>query len=123
MSSLANPAAFCANLDKGLGEPEKSASFASASKILKKVLPNGTTEIRFASRAAGKGSLGRQRFVAIGNLTGGEIVREVKALATSAWVFAHPDVKASGIHYEEIVNSAVRCVDPFVKVINGWITR
>jgi hypothetical protein len=69
------------------------------------------------------GSLGRERFVALAEWRGGAIAREAKALAPSACAWAEPDKASGPIHYQEILDRAVRCRDPFVRVRKGWVVR
>jgi hypothetical protein len=73
-------------------------------------------------RRAGLGSLGRQRFAAIGDWHGGKIAREAKALLPSAcaWAGGRTDDK---IHYTRILSRTVRSRDPFLRVDGGWILR
>src|SRR3954454_9636590 len=52
-------------------------------------LPQGTAIVRFAARTAGGGSLGRLRYVVIGDWRGGRVLREAKALVPSPWDWAH----------------------------------
>jgi hypothetical protein len=56
---------------------------------LRKNLPRYAAFDHFATRTAGVGSLGRPRFVAIADWRGGQVVREAKALVSSAWDWAH----------------------------------
>ncbi|MDA9508477.1 hypothetical protein XI09_28330 [Bradyrhizobium sp. CCBAU 11386] len=56
---------------------------------LRRNLPHNASFDHFATRAAGAGSLGRPRFLAIANWSGGQVVREAKALVPSAWDWAH----------------------------------
>jgi hypothetical protein len=86
-------------------------------------MPDPDLKWRIVHRIAGLGSLGRQRYVALAEWRGGSIAREAKALAPSACVWA-TDVKGSAsILYQEMLNSAVRCRDPFVRFQKRWIVR
>jgi hypothetical protein len=73
-------------------------------------------------RGVGMGSLGKPRFVAVGHHAGGWLAREVKALTPSACAWAEGSDNAP-IHYEQILSSAVRCADPFLKMRDGWLVR
>ncbi|MBS7809853.1 DUF2252 family protein [Roseococcus pinisoli] len=55
---------------------------------LKDALPKGATDIAFAPRQAGLGSLGRPRFVAMANWRGGPVAREAKSRLPSAYLYA-----------------------------------
>src|SRR6185295_14435473 len=81
---------------------------------------------------AGLGSLGRQRFTAVAtNWKGGIVVREAKALAPSAWLWANRGREESSaaalatkrIYFSEIVARSVRSSDPLLKVLDGWSVR
>jgi hypothetical protein len=75
-------------------------------------------------RVAGLGSLGRERYVALAEWRGGSVAREAKALAPSASVWAQSGKNASApILYQEALDTAVRCRDPFVRLQKRWIVR
>jgi hypothetical protein len=95
---------------------------AGAVRAARGLLPDRGMHLRVAHRVAGLGSLGRERFVLIGEWHGGKVVREAKALAPSACIWA--DGGRSGkIQYQRVLDSAVRSVDPFVKLKGRWIVR
>src|SRR4029077_15514743 len=91
-------------------------------KAIEKLLPAIGLSYRIVHRIAGLGSLGRERYVGIAECQGGKIAREAKALAPSASVWAR-GAKVRHIWYEEILDRAVRSVDPFVRVKGRWIVR
>jgi len=93
-----------------------------ARKALQRLMPERDVECRIVHRIAGLGSLGRQRYVAIAEWRGGSIAREAKALAPSACVWAEDD-RVGPILYQEMLNRAVRCRDPFVRFQKRWIVR
>jgi hypothetical protein len=78
---------------------------------------------RMVHRVAGLGSLGRERYVAIADWRGGSVAREAKALAPSACVWAENGKGTAPILYQEILDRAVRCRDPFVRLLKRWIVR
>jgi hypothetical protein len=80
-------------------------------------------DYRLVRREAGTGSLGRQRFVAIGEWKGGYIAREAKAVTPSACVWLEGRKRISRSYYEDAIEGAVRSRDPFQKIINGWLIR
>jgi hypothetical protein len=94
-----------------------------AKKALRRLLPARDLKYRIAHRVAGLGSLGRRRYVALAQWRGGSIAREAKELTDSAWLFAHPKRAKSTIHYQEALDKAVRCPDPFVRLKGRWIAR
>ena len=95
----------------------------SARRALEKLLPEEKLEYRIAHRIAGLGSLGRERFVAIATYRGARVAREAKALAPSAVVWAARGKVSERICYQEILDHAVRAIDPFVHLKGRWIVR
>ena len=95
----------------------------SAVKALASLMPEKGLKWRISHRVAGLGSLGRERFVAVADWDGGSVAREAKALAPSACVWAESGKGTAPIHYQEIIDRAVRCPDPFVHVRKRWIVR
>jgi hypothetical protein len=102
--------------------PLKTRPRPEVIQAIDSILPPGKMALRFSHRIAGLGSLGRERFTALGNWQGGTIAREAKAIAPSACSFAEGKSGAP-IHLEEIIRQAVRTQDPFWKVHGGWIAR
>jgi hypothetical protein len=96
---------------------------AGAVKAIQRLMPEAGIECRYTHRVAGLGSLGRERYVALGQWRGGSIAREAKALAPSAAFWASAGKGAAPILYQEILDSAVRCKDPFVRFQKRWIVR
>lgn len=95
---------------------------AVADSALKTLFPQCDMPYRAFQRTAGEGSLGRQRFVAISELTGGLIAREVKAALPSCALFAQGQYDGPS-HYTEMLDNAVRARDPFLKVVDNFIAR
>ncbi len=79
--------------------------------------------LKFLHRVAGLGSLGKERFTGIGTWLGGQIAREAKALTVSACHWAEGRKDAGRIYYELILQEAVRCPDPLVRVRGNWLIR
>lgn len=96
---------------------------AGASKAIARMMPERALEFRLAHRVAGLGSLGRQRYVALAEWHGGSVAREAKALAPSACVWAERGKGDAPILYNEVLNAAVRCRDPFVRLQKRWVVR
>ena len=96
---------------------------AGALKAIGRMMPEPGLQGRIAHRVAGLGSLGRQRYVALAEWRGGSVAREAKALAPSACVWAERGEGTAPIRYQEILNGAVRCPDPFVRLQKRWIVR
>ena len=120
LSSLRDPIGFWSKLtslpDCKTGVPKK------VRKLCSQELPDDVTDRRIVRRAAGLGSLGRPRFVALAQWDGGMIAREAKALLPSACVWASGDT-TERILYAEILKRAVRCPDPWMRPTGKWILR
>ena len=90
--------------------------------VFQSTLPDPRFRYRLLRRVAGVGSLGRQRFVALGDWCGFRVAREAKAALPSAaqWAAQRRDavVKASAL-----VARAVRAPDPYLRFTDAWIVR
>jgi len=99
----------------------------NARRGLARMMPGRPSKSRIVHRVAGMGSLGRQRFVALTQLDGGPMCREAKALAPSAWDWArgvlNRDTQSQKIRYQKALDTAVRAIDPFVRLQGKWIVR
>lgn len=95
----------------------------SARAALDHLMPEPGLSYSLRRRVSGVGSLGRPRYVAIAEWQGGKIVRETKALTSSACVWAHDGHERHTIMYQSMLDQAVRCRDPFVQVRGGWLVR
>jgi hypothetical protein len=97
------------------------ATEAAPHAALKATMPARGISYRVHRRTAGVGSLGRRRFVAIGEWDGGLIAREAKAWAPSAAVWAGVDMRErTGA---DLAARAVRAPDPFFAIQRPWIVR
>ncbi len=86
--------------------------------------PVGTNSCQsVVRRAAGIGSRGQQRFVAIAQWNGGYIAREAKAMLPSSCVWMSGRVGRSQKYYGEVIRAAVRSRDPFQKIEGSWLIR
>ena len=101
----------------------QSALPAGARKAIERMMPEAGLNWRIVHRVAGLGSLGRERYVAIADWRGGSIAREAKALAPSACFWAQEGKGTAPILYQEILDTAIRCRDPFVRFQKRWIVR
>ena len=86
-------------------------------------MPARRLPFRVVHRVAGLGSLGRERYVALAEYAGGKVAREAKSLTQSACVWAKDTKSSTAIRYQEILEGAVRSLDPFVKMKSCWIVR
>jgi hypothetical protein len=96
---------------------------AGALKGIARLMPEQGLHWRVVHRIAGLGSLGRERYVALAEWRGGSVAREAKALAPSACLWAEEGSGTASILYETILDSAIRCHDPFVRLQKRWIVR
>lgn len=122
MAKLDRPDKFWEKLDR-LPAIAPAQVPASAARALGGLLPDEDLPLRYAHRTAGIGSLGRQRFVATAEWYGGKIAREAKAVARSAFFWAHRGEGDTKELYREILGNAVRCRDPYIAVKRRWIVR
>ena len=96
---------------------------AAVTRAIREMLPDPVIRLTFLHRIAGLGSLGKERFTGVGVWLGGRLVREAKALTVSACHWAAGRKDAGTINYELILERAVRCPDPLVRVRGEWLIR
>jgi uncharacterized protein (DUF2252 family) len=121
LNSLREPEPFwakMARLPTYEGSPPKKVR-----KLFEQHVPSPAVDYRVAHRAAGLGSLGRQRFVALAGWHGGMIAREAKASLPSACGWAARTSDRHGSFYSAIVDGAIRCPDPCLHPSGKWILR
>lgn len=111
---------------------DKIEAPSDARAALDACFPRPTPDYDIGHREAGLGSLGRQRFTAVADdWQGGIIVREAKALAPSAWLWANQSqdesylsaLSAGSIYYQTILDNPVRSADPWLKIVDSWAVR
>jgi len=95
----------------------------AAKQALEELLPEPGLAYKVFRRVAGLGSLGHARLVAIAELRGGRIAREAKALLPSALYWATQKKAPAKLLYETMITSAIRCPDPYVRLLGNWIVR
>jgi len=79
-------------------------------------------DIRFRTRRAGLGSLGRPRVIAVGHWQGSLACREAKATLPSAWGWTdRTDIKEPSVPV--LLGSAARATDPYARLVAGWTIR
>jgi uncharacterized protein (DUF2252 family) len=121
LSDLRAPVPFWQKLN---GLPAlKQGVPASAIDALEYALPETGLQYSIARRVAGMGSLGHERYVARADWRGGHVARETKALVPSAWLWAGQASGRLEILYQAIINRAVRCPDPTLRVQGHWLVR
>lgn len=91
-------------------------------KALLKALPASSEDIETWPRVAGRGSLGRPRWVAKAVWCGSPLVREAKAVVQSAWSRVH-DRKATALRCEQIANGRFRSPDPKYELRGSIVVR
>jgi hypothetical protein len=92
-------------------------------KALAREMPESGLKWRLLRRRAGLGSLGRERYVALATWRGGVVAREAKAVAPSAASWAEKHRGSDPVLYQKILDTSVRCPDPFVSLQKKWIVR
>jgi hypothetical protein len=93
-----------------------------ARKAIARLLPAPQLKYRIVRRIAGIGSLGHPRYVAVADWCGGQIALEAKAATPSACAWASPG-GPSQIYYQVMLEQAIRCPDPFVRLCGKWLVR
>jgi hypothetical protein len=121
MEDLRDPQHFAAKM-RALPKPSYPVS-PKLKRAVVSLMPPEAGRFSYRHRIAGLGSLGRQRVVALGSYYGSLVVREAKALAPSAAYWAAGCDGTTRLMYDDIVDAAERCPDPFVKLKGRWIVR
>ncbi len=118
-----DPVHFWVKLTKLLDDPAVEPP-ADARATLVRDLPSAGLNPAFRFRAkAGMGSLGRPRFVAMAEWSGGRVCREAKAAAPPATAWAAGSTDAAGSQMNAAVGGAVRAPDPFYRTEGAWVVR
>jgi hypothetical protein len=102
--------------------PPAAAIPGSYKAALCAAMPEPGLAVVLSPRTAGIGSLGRPRFVGRTAWRGGPVVREAKAILTSAWSHRHAPGDTA-IRAGEIAAGRFRAVDPHYRVADGIIVR
>jgi Uncharacterized protein conserved in bacteria (DUF2252) len=121
VDSFKPPPGFWAKLDQ-LPTARKPLA-ANVKRALEKTLPDSRMEYKVVRRQAGLGSLGQERFVAIGDWEGGLIAREAKAMLPSSCVWLAGERGKNQSLYETAIRSAIRSPDPFQVIEGSWLIR
>ncbi len=95
----------------------------SAWDALNSSMPAPNLKFRILARRAGLGSLGHERFVGLLQWQGGWAARECKALVPSSAYWVAGKTGLMEIFYQVLLNQAVRCPDPFLRLRGQWIVR
>lgn len=125
LQDLRQPAEFWKRLTaKTAPVPAKKIPSAARAAI-RSITPDAAEyEIRVVRSPKGLGSLGRQRFTALGQWHGGMFSREAKTVAPSALLWAEGRKPTCGNPFlEPTIRAAVRCHDPYYEIRKGWLVR
>lgn len=90
--------------------------------VLQAALPDRAIALSYAPRTAGSGSLGRPRWVGMGEWRGGPILREAKALVPSGWVKV-PGRGPQKLRCGDIAAGRFRTPDPWYRVEGTIVVR
>jgi hypothetical protein len=90
-------------------------------KVLARAWPDSRVDFTCYARTAGTGSLGRPRFIGLGEWQGDQIVRETKAVVPSGWVLAHRGSR--NLRCEEIATGRCRSADPTYRLRGHVLVR
>jgi uncharacterized protein DUF2252 len=91
-------------------------------QALRAAMPEPGIAFDTARRVAGTGSLGRPRWIGVAEWRGAPIVREAKAVLTSAWYLSHGKGNEP-LHLAEMADGRYRAPDPWYQVAKGIVTR
>ena len=120
LSKLKEPVRFWKRLDKI--PPLESQLPDGLSEILTSAVPAEISNVKIAHRIAGMGSLGLPRYIVMGKWAGGLICREIKYFTPSALIWAKK-LDAINLYYQEIIDTSIRCKDPFFSIRGEWTLR
>jgi len=96
----------------------------AAKTVLMRDLPNEGLDLAFRVRPlVGMGSLGKPRYVALAEWSGGWICREAKMVTPPATSWAAGATTSGGSRMAEAVEHAVRAIDPFYRPGSAWVVR
>jgi hypothetical protein len=117
------PPRFWERMTRLLNDPVAQLP-AALKKILTDDFPAEGLDPAFRVRPrVGMGSLGKQRFVALAEWSGGWICREAKAVVPPATVWLAGTKRMGSSRMAEAVGGAVRSADPFYRPGPAWVVR
>lgn len=122
-SKFRSPRAFWTKLDSQIDRTTRVTP--EVRKLLLRHMPETGIVCEFGSRVAGKGSLGRPRFVALGQWNGARIAREAKRTVPSACAWAKPADAPDSAHAGRVIRSGRISLsgDPSVVLDGDWSVR
>lgn len=106
-------------------KPFTSSLPEDARTMLAASLPKGPGQVTLLSRVAGMGSRDHLRVVAVVDVAGSPVVREIKALCPPAtwWLDGAPAGAVPGRTANTILRRGRRSPDPGVRVMAAWVLR
>jgi Uncharacterized protein conserved in bacteria (DUF2252) len=120
LSKLRDPVHFWAKMEQNPPYPVKPP--AEVRKLLERTLPSPCNGYQLKRRAAGLGSLGHPRILALSSFEGAYIAREAKAIRPSAWTW-HNHSASEEIFGGKLIERAIRVKDPCVLFDSRWVVR
>jgi hypothetical protein len=122
MAADRSPPRFWERLTKLLGDPSVEPPTA-AKKALTQDLPAEGLDVVYRIRPrVGMGSLGKPRYVALAEWSGGWICREAKLVTPPSSIWANGTMGGES-RMAEVVENAVRSADPFDRPGQTWVVR
>jgi hypothetical protein len=122
MAKDRNPRPFWKKLT-ALLQHEPADPPAAARTALLSALPVDGVPAQFRHRRrVGMGSLGKPRYVALAQCTGGWMAREAKVASAPATAWAEKSDRIEPCA-AKVVGHAIRSPDPFYRLVPGWVLR
>lgn len=113
---------FWRHLNNQVTTVDTAAIPSQARQSMLALFPNTVSDLRFGMRQAGVGSLGRARFVAIGEEGSKPVASEAKVILPPATDFAEGKIGGAS-NSLSIMQAAVRAQDAAISIGDGWVTR
>jgi hypothetical protein len=121
VNAFADPGDFAAAIDRL--EPAREPLPAPAARLVSEVVRWPEWKPSLRRRVAGVGSLGAPRFVAVGELCGGLLVHEVKAIPGPAALWALPGHSSPNDLARAVSEARGPSADPRRRQQGHWVVR
>jgi hypothetical protein len=105
-----------------IGQAKSEPAPTRYRKALDASMPEAGLAIKTARRTAGAGSLGRPRWIGVADWCGAPVVREAKALVSSAWLLGQR-AKEGKLRVLELASGPYRAADPWFSVEDDIAVR
>jgi hypothetical protein len=123
MAADRSPPRFWVKMTKLLSDPPVDLP-AAVKTVLTRDLPSKGLDLAFRVRPrVGMGSLGKPRYVALAEWSGGWICREAKLVTPPATCWIAGTTTSGGSRMAEAVHNAIRAIDPFYRPGSAWVVR